>query len=203
MQISAEGLEQIKEAEGYHTAMKDGRAKSYRCPAGVWTIGWGTTEGVGPGMVWSKAQCEAALTAELDKHQAIVRSLVKTPLTQGQFDALVSFNFNAGKLKGSTLLREVNRSRHSAVPTQLLRWTKHKDPKTGNLIESRGLVNRRMREIAMWKGEHLRSEPEAVAEETALPQAVEAPNRSVTDIAANSATVKACLLYTSPSPRDS
>ncbi|MGL4558672.1 MAG: glycoside hydrolase family protein, partial [Afipia sp.] len=64
MQLSTEGLRLIKSFEGYHRKLADGRCMAYRCPAGVWTIGWGCTEGVREGMVWTVEEAEAGLRRE-------------------------------------------------------------------------------------------------------------------------------------------
>jgi len=78
-----------------------------------------------------------------------VERLVKTPLSQGEFDALVDFVFNlgAGRLAGSTLLKELNAGRYEAVAAELLRW----DHAGG--VENVGLRARREAELALWRGE--------------------------------------------------
>jgi lysozyme len=110
MKISDNGLELVKSFEGYLTRQSDGSCKAYKCPAGVWTCGWGCTEGVTPNTLWTEAEATAALRSEMDKHEAAVLRLVKVPITQSQFDALVSFSYNCGStaLAKSTLLRHLN-----------------------------------------------------------------------------------------------
>ena len=82
-----------------------------------------------------------------DAEQAVER-LVKVPLTQGQFDALVDFCFNlgAGRLASSTLLKALNGGRYEAAAEQLLRW----DVAGGE--ENAGLKARREAEFALWSG---------------------------------------------------
>lgn len=169
--MTPQGILQNKEAEGYHKALPDGRCKSYQCQAGRWTIGWGCTEGVTPGMIWTVEQAEEALAAEIAKFEEVVNRLVKVPLDAGQFDCLTMFAFNVGAagFERSTLLKLLNRKQYSAVPGQLMRWCKYHNPKTGRIEVSKGLRNRRMREIRVWNGEHL--EHTQVADE-GLPQAV-------------------------------
>ena len=75
-----------------------------------------------------------------------IHRLIKVPLTQSQFDALVSFTFNcgAGALQRSTLRACVNRQEHCQVPAELLRWSRVK----GAL--SNGLMRRRMAEALLY-----------------------------------------------------
>jgi lysozyme len=82
-----------------------------------------------------------------DAEQAVER-LVKVPLTQGQFDALVDFCFNlgAGRLATSTLLKVLNGARYDDAAEQLLRW----DRAGGQ--ENSGLKMRREAEVALWRG---------------------------------------------------
>jgi len=94
MRMSAEGLGLVKEFEGL-------RLKAYKCPAAVWTIGYGHTSAAGaptvnPGMEITKEEAEAILKRDMVQYEAGVEKLVKVELTQGQFDALVDFAYNAG-----------------------------------------------------------------------------------------------------------
>lgn len=120
--------------------------KAYYCPAGVLTIGWGHTAGVFPGMQITRDQAIAFLESDLASAEAAVARLVKVPLNDNQFSALVSFTFNegAGNLEGSTLLKLLNRGFYDQVPTQLARWTRSK----GVVLD--GLVKRRAAEAALW-----------------------------------------------------
>ena len=149
MNTSAQGVALIKAHEGL-------RLRAYLCPAGKWTIGYGHTSAAGapevrPGMVITQSEAEAILRADLSRFEDRVNRLVKVPLTQNQFDALVSFDFNTGKLHSSTLLRRLNAGRHGDVPAELMRWTKGKDPKAGRMVELPGLVRRRRDEAALWR----------------------------------------------------
>lgn len=149
MQVSNRGLTVIKEFEGW-------RPRAYLCPAGKWTIGYGHTADAGPpsvkaGDVISLERGHEILKADVAKFAAEVERLVKVPLTQGQFDALVSFHFNTGKLDRSTILKRVNAGRFADVPAQLMRWTRARDPKTGQMVELQGLVRRRRAEAALWR----------------------------------------------------
>lgn len=108
MKIGKRGLELIKRWEGYHKRLPDGRCQAYldtlvrpalRSPGynGLWTIGYGCTEGVYEGLVWTEKEAEKYLLIEVNKHVAHVnRILGQTKVTQNQFDALVSFSYNLG-----------------------------------------------------------------------------------------------------------
>lgn len=119
MTTSKKGTALIKFYEGF-------RASAYYDAVGVPTIGYGTTGSVKMGQVITEAQGEALLQADLRKFEAGVEKLVTVPLTQAQFDALVSFAYNLGlgNLGSSTLLKLLNAGRYDLVPDQMLRWNK-------------------------------------------------------------------------------
>lgn len=87
---------------------------------------------------------------DLAPFEDAVDSLVKVPLSDNQFAALVSFCFNVGigAFKGSTLLKRLNKGKYDAVPYELLKWTK--TTVNGVKIDSQGLRNRRNKEIGLW-----------------------------------------------------
>jgi lysozyme len=124
------------------------RLQAYLCPAGIPTIGVGHTRGVKMGDRCSQQQADVWLTQDLQDAEAAVNSLVQGPLSQGQFDALVSFVFNlgAGNLKKSTLLRMLNDGRPFAAAAQFKLWV------NSNGQRLQGLVDRRSAEEAMFLG---------------------------------------------------
>lgn len=133
------------------------RLEAYKCPAGVWTIGVGSTVPVvHPGEVITKQQALARFDKDLSKFENAVDRLVKVTLTQNQFDALVSFTFNVGEgaLAKSTLLKKLNAGQYDAVPAELMKWTK------GGGKELPGLVRRRRAEAAMWRDVDERGKPD-------------------------------------------
>ena len=133
------------------------RLQAYKCPAGVWTIGVGSTQPpVKPGEVLTKKEAMDRFDRDLVKYENAVDRLVKVPLTQNQFDALVSFTFNVGEgaLAKSTLLKKLNAGDYDAVPAELMKWTK------GGGKELPGLVRRRRAEAAMWRGVDERGKPD-------------------------------------------
>lgn len=141
MHISQQGLDLIKSFEGL-------RLSAYKCPADVWTIGYGTTAGVKPGQAITKERAEELLREDVARFEAQVLRLVKVPLTQGQFDALTSFVYNlgAGNLSNSTLLRVLNAGDYSGAAAQFDRW----DKAGGKVLP--GLVRRRAAERALFEG---------------------------------------------------
>lgn len=130
------------------------RLKAYPDPGSKdgnpYTVGWGSTgSDIGPGTVWTKEKADQRFASDLSKFEQAVSLLVKVPLTQYQFDALVSFTYNLGigSLKSSTMLKMLNEGYYSNAGLQLLRWTKNDG------VEMAGLVRRRKAELKMFKGE--------------------------------------------------
>lgn len=111
-----------------------------------WTIGVGHTGGVQPGQIITAAQSDAFLRADLANAENAVNQDVTIPITQGQFDALVSFTFNLGPtaLRNSMLLRMLNSGDWNGAADQLLRWTMS----GGRVLP--GLVKRRISERTMF-----------------------------------------------------
>lgn len=176
MQINDAGLALVKAKEGYHTRLPDGRCTTYYCIAGKLTIGWGCTEGIKQGDIWTEAQAEAALRRELAKHEGAVMRLVSVPLNENQFSALVSFSYNvgAGALAGSSLLKKLNKGDYAGAQKAFLDWNKFTNPKTKRKEYSRGLAIRRGQEAALF-AESTPAEDEARGGEVAMVQAVEPP----------------------------
>lgn len=135
----------IKQFEGF-------RSKAYLCPAGILTIGYGHTGvDVLPGMRISEAQADELLRKDVARFAAMVAKALTTKVSQGQFDALVSFCFNTGPGKAgvkdglislkngnpSSLLRKTNAGDKLGAAAEFDKWTK------ANGQELRGLVARR------------------------------------------------------------
>lgn len=117
--IGTRGWALIREFEGL-------RLEAYKCPAGIWTIGFGTTQGVRPGMKISSVQAEEMLRRDLTSFESNVRNLVKVPLNQNQFDALICFVYNIGinAFAKSTFLRKLNAKDYAGAANQFTRWNK-------------------------------------------------------------------------------
>ena len=137
--INAEGLKLIKEFEGL-------RLESYICPAGVWTIGYGSTgEHVYPGQHITEPEAEELLRKDLWRFEDAVSSKVKVGLTDNEYAALVSWTFNCGcgALQESTLLRRLNAGepKPRVISEELPKWCRG----GGQVLP--GLVRRRQAEI--------------------------------------------------------
>lgn len=146
--INQEGVDHIKRWEGL-------KLTAYRDVAGILTIGYGHTSAAGApqvkaGMKISEAEAEQILRNDIAKFEARVDRLVKVPLTDNQYAAIVSFDYNTGALHTSTLLKKLNAGDYGAVPGELAKWVKTTDPKTGKKVTSQGLVNRRASEAGLW-----------------------------------------------------
>lgn len=143
MILSEKGRKFIQNFEGL-------RLEAYLCPSGVWTIGFGHTAGVKKGQKITLQQAESFFNKDIFSFENAVNTLVKVPLTQGQFDALVSFAFNCGigNFRSSTLLKLLNQGDYKGAGEQFLVWNKIK--KNGKLLSCEGLTNRRKAEKEMF-----------------------------------------------------
>lgn len=139
MKIGSKGLELIKHFEGCEL-------EAYKCPAGVWTIGYGHIKGVQEGMKITEMQAEEMLQSELIEYEGYINDLVEVELNQNQFDAMVSwvYNLGGGNLRSSTLLKVLNAGNYAGVPEQMLRWNKA----GGKVLE--GLTRRRQAEADLF-----------------------------------------------------
>ena len=141
MNISSKGIDLIKHFEGCEL-------EAYHCAAGVPTIGYGHIKGVQMGDTITQEQAEQMLVEELNEYEGYINDMVTTPLSQNQFDALVSwvYNLGGGNLKASTLLKVLNSGDFNGVPAQLMRWNKA----GGKVLE--GLTRRRQAEADLFSG---------------------------------------------------
>lgn len=123
------------------------KLKAYRCPSGVWTIGYGHTHGVTEGMEITKTQALAYLKTDVLSAANIVNALVRVGINQNEFDALTSFVYNVGSyhFSESTLLKKLNQglNRH-AVAAEFGRWV------YSNKQLLQGLVKRREAETELF-----------------------------------------------------
>ncbi len=151
MQLSTNGFNVIKNFEGLSLS-------AYRDEAGVWTIGYGSTRyhdgiTVKPGdKLGSEVQADALFRNTMGQYQNAVNRYVKVPLSQNQFDALVSFTYNVGVggLEESTLLIKLNEKNYIEAAAHFLAWDKITDPKTGQKIVSETLLERRKEESRLF-----------------------------------------------------
>ena len=125
--------------------------KAYDDGVGVWTIGYGTTVingvKVKKGDTCTIEQAKSYMAQDLKKFESAVDILVKVPLNQNQFDALVSLTYNigTGAFKDSTLLKKLNAKDYKGAAAQFDRWNK------GGGKVMQGLVNRRAKERKLFE----------------------------------------------------
>ena len=156
MKVSAKAIHMIKHHEGV-------RQKPYRCPAKLWTIGVGHVLYPEQGKLklderdsfalkiedfrtFSMEEVDAILRTDLDRFERGVEKFCPVALTQGQFDALVSFSFNVGlgTLQRSTLRQKVLRGDMQGASEELLKYCMA----GGKVLK--GLLNRRKDEQAVF-----------------------------------------------------
>ena len=132
MNVSETGIQLIKKFEGC-------ALKAYKCPAGIWTIGYGHTSGVKEGQTITREQAEKLLIQDLRVFEIGVNNLVNVSLNQNQFDALVSFCYNlgTGNLKNSTLLKLLNKGDNNGAAEQFDRWVYASGKKLNGLVKRR------------------------------------------------------------------
>ena len=140
MRTSDVGIALIKKYEGL-------RLKAYKCPAGVWTIGYGHTRGVQPGDRITPEQAEEYLREDLKDCEQDVMDLVEVFINQNQFDALVSFVYNVGAdidtdhfaegLGDSTLLIKLNGGDPEGAAREFPKWVYAGGKKLNGLIARR------------------------------------------------------------------
>jgi lysozyme len=144
MKINAKGLELVKRFEGL-------RLEAYRCPAGVLTIGYGSTgPHVKQGMVITPGEAERLLVKDLSRFETGVGAMVTgVPTNADEFSALVALSFNIGlnALGKSTVLRRHKQGNKVGAANAFLMWNK-----AGGRILS-GLVRRREAERELYLGE--------------------------------------------------
>lgn len=142
--INKIGLKLIAQFEGCYL-------QAYLCPANVWTIGIGTTiypngVKVKKGDKCTLEQAHEYLAHDMIEFEKTVNDSVKVPLSQNQFDALVSLTYNIGSaaFKNSTLLKKLNAKDFTGAADQFLVWNK------GGGKVLKGLVRRREAERALF-----------------------------------------------------
>lgn len=117
------------------------RLKAYKCPAGVYTIGYGHTRNFkfSENCKITEEQAEKFLHEDLKKFENSIKKLVKVPLSQCQFDALVSLVFNIGatNFRNSTLLKYLNNSEYGLAAEQFERWIYANGKKLEGLLTRR------------------------------------------------------------------
>lgn len=145
MNVTRSAVNLVKEFEGF-------RAKAYRDPVGIWTIGYGTTAAAGvgiepqAGMTITEAEAEEYLHAALDKFAAQIAPSITAPINDNQFGAFVSlaYNIGPGAFKKSSALRLFNEGQVKKAADAILLWNKA----GGKVLK--GLTRRREAERALF-----------------------------------------------------
>ena len=122
------------------------RLKAYKCPKGVWTIGWGHTGGVKEGDTCTKAQADAWIRSDLQSAQTALAKYINVSVSESQFIALLSLAYNLGAQgvvdKCPKMLRALNAKDNDGAAEEFL------DVTNGGLA---GLVARRRREADLMR----------------------------------------------------
>ena len=142
MKASEKAYSLIRQFEGL-------RLTAYKCPSGAWTVGYGHTSGVMPGMDITKEVAEELLRQDIATAEKIVSAECPS-LRQCQFDALVSFVFNVGggNFLNSTLLKKVKANPDdNSIIDEFLRWVYSKG------VVLQGLQKRRLAEMRLYFSE--------------------------------------------------
>lgn len=152
MTPGADCIRLVQSFEGCERKRSDGRFDAYPDPASggaPWTIGWGATGAdVKKGVIWTKKQCDDRFAQDLGKFATRVETAIGgAPTTQHQFDAMVSFAYNAGagNLGKSTLLKKHKAGDFAAAANEFGKWNK-----AGGKVMA-GLTRRRAAEAALYK----------------------------------------------------
>lgn len=148
--IGPDGIALIKRFEGCARRLPGGVFEAYPDPGtggAPWTIGWGATGlSIGPGTVWTQAQCDARLDTDLARYAAeVVSALGDAPTTQSQFDALVSFHYNTGAIARATLTARHRAGDFAGAAEEFARWNR-----AGGRVLA-GLTRRRAAEAALYR----------------------------------------------------
>ncbi|KPF66129.1 hypothetical protein IP84_17095 [beta proteobacterium AAP99] len=139
MKINAAGIALIKHFEGF-------RDTAYKCPADVWTIGYGFTKGVKPGDRMTEAEATTRLELEVGEFAQSVWDACTVKPTDNQLAAMTALAFNIGKtaFQRSSVLRRHNERRFDAAAEAFAMWNKA----GGKVLP--GLVRRRAAEAQLY-----------------------------------------------------
>ena len=125
----------------------------YKDIAGNWTVGWGhLMQPNDPHVPMSQDEADSLFTYQILHIGDGVGDLLKIPVSQQQFDALVDFAYNCGvgALAASTLLTSINDADFAMAASKFGAWNKARNPQTGILEDSEGLTKRRAAEVAIF-----------------------------------------------------
>jgi lysozyme len=157
------------------TKEEGNKLKAYQDSVGVWTIGVGHTSAAGPprvvaGLKITTAESDEILSRDLAQFEKAVERNVKVPLTQNQYDALVSLCFNIGPkgFANSSVVRALKKSDYQEAADAFLKWSRAGDQKTI-------LLARRQRERALFLKDGPKVDPVTKAVKTTKEAAKSTP----------------------------
>ena len=139
MKASPQAYNLIREFEGLRLA-------AYRCPSGIWTVGYGHTASVAPDAVITQLQANLLLQEDVAQCERTLNRY-NLALTQNMYDALISFIFNvgAGNFHRSALLSKIKVNPYdSSISDEFLKWIHSKGKPLA------GLQRRRMAEMKLY-----------------------------------------------------
>ncbi|MBO9725573.1 MAG: lysozyme [Novosphingobium sp.] len=148
--LGSAGRALIRKWEGCARRRADGLFEAYPDPGSrdgkPWTIGWGSTgTDIGPGTVWTQAQCDARFDSEIVRYvREVIAAIGDAATSPGQFDALVSFHYNTGAIAKATLTKLHRQGRFAAAAAEFGKWIYN----DGKVLE--GLKRRRAEEAALY-----------------------------------------------------
>lgn len=126
------------------------KLEAYLCPSGLPTIGWGHTgPDVALGQSITQERADELLVQDVSRFAKEASQAVKTPLSQGQFDAVVSFAFNCKGWRGSTLVKLLNEGKADEASLEFPKWV-HGRNGQGKPVVLAGLVSRRTAEKTLF-----------------------------------------------------
>lgn len=142
LSLSAAALVGIATHEGYV-------GQAYQDIVGVWSIGFGTTEGVKPNQTITPVQAISRALTDAQKFEGALKQCVTVPLHQHEYDAYVSLSYNigSGAFCRSTLVKKLNANDYDGACKEILRWNR------AGGKEVRGLTIRRQQEYVLCMGQ--------------------------------------------------
>lgn len=142
-QVSKRGIDLMHAFEGCRLDAYPDPGSSDGNP---WTIGWGSTgPGIAKGVRWTQAQADERFARDLRKYaDEVSKAIGSAPTDQSQFDALVAFHYNTGKIASATLTKKHKAGDYAGAAAEFARWVRN----DGKVMK--GLVRRRAAEAALY-----------------------------------------------------
>ena len=151
MKAGPDAYRLIMKHEGCHRILPNGKVEAYLCPSGVWTIGYGHTRTAKQGLVITQSRAIALLNIDVGNAEDDLRKLLKVPVEQHHYDALISWVYNFGYVHAveSTLMRLLNQGNYAGAAAEFKKWNKERKP-GGKVVTLPGLIARRADEVKLF-----------------------------------------------------